>query len=165
MNLTTLSSWVFTMRGDAVGAMFEYAGVRLFARNIRGFLGSKTPVNEGMGETLEDEPGRFFYYNNGVTIVCDAAEMRTSRGCNVLQVSNPQVINGQQTTRALASLMKQAGKGAVLVRVIRVPRDGHTDRDGYDDLVSLIVAGTNWQNAIKASDLMSNDRLQIELER
>ena len=31
--------------------------------------------------------------------------------------------------------------------------------------VSKIVAATNWQNAIKASDLMSNDRRQIDLER
>jgi hypothetical protein len=31
--------------------------------------------------------------------------------------------------------------------------------------VSRIVAGTNWQNKITASDLMSNDRIQIDLER
>jgi len=158
-----IESWVFTMRGDKVGEMFERAGVRLFARNVRGFLGPKTKVNEGMLDTLESEPGRFFYYNNGVTIICDAAEMRTSQGRNILQVSNPQVINGQQTTRALASLIREAAKGAVLVRVIRVPRE--EDSDEYDKLLSEIVAGTNRQNAISASDLMSNDRRQIELER
>jgi hypothetical protein len=35
----------------------------------------------------------------------------------------------------------------------------------FENLVSKIVAATNWQNAIRASDLMSNDRRQIEIER
>lgn len=158
-----IESWVFSMRGDAVGSLYESSGVRLFARNIRGFLGGSTAVNEGMAKTLQTEPARFFYYNNGITIICDAAEKKSSKGRDILQVSNPQVINGQQTTRTLAGLPRQAAKGSVLVKVICVPRDEKLD--GYDDLVSRIVAGTNWQNAIKPSDLMSNDRRQIELER
>ena len=36
-----IKSWVFSMRGDAVGSMFEIADIRLFARNIRGFFGKK----------------------------------------------------------------------------------------------------------------------------
>jgi hypothetical protein len=151
------------MRGDAVGDLYEQAGVRLFARNIRGFLGSSTAVNDGMVKTLASEPERFFYYNNGVTIICDAAEKKSSKGRDILQASNPQVINGQQTTRTLAAERQHAARGSVLVKVICVPRDERAD--GYDDLVSRIVAGTNWQNAIKPSDLMSNDRRQIELER
>ena len=35
----------------------------------------------------------------------------------------------------------------------------------FETLVSRIVSATNWQNAIKPSDLMSNDRRQIEVER
>jgi hypothetical protein len=38
---TKIESWVFSMRGDAVAAMCDRAGLRLFARNIRGFLGMK----------------------------------------------------------------------------------------------------------------------------
>jgi len=53
----------------------------------------------------------------------------------------------------------------VLVKVIRVPRDPEGDAGAFEGLVSRIVQGTNWQNAIKPSDLMSNDRRQIELER
>lgn len=162
---TEVESWVFSMRGDAVAAMYERAGLRLFARNIRGFMGMKTPVNQGMIETLEREPDRFFYYNNGITIVCDEAERKASHGRDIMQVGNPQVINGQQTTRTLAAHPDLAAKASVLVKVIRVPRQVEGDGEIFDDLVSRIVAGTNWQNAIKQSDLMSNDRRQIELER
>ena len=160
-----VESWVFSMRGDAVAALYEKAGLRLFARNIRGFMGMNTPVNQGMLATLKNEPERFFYYNNGVTIVCDEAERKGAQGRDFMQVGNPQVINGQQTTRTLAASPQHAARASVLVKVIRVPRDIDGDEDTFEGLVSRIVAGTNWQNAIKPSDLMSNDRRQIELER
>jgi hypothetical protein len=117
-----------------------------------------------MLETLNEEPDRFFYFNNGITIVCDRAEKMTARGRDVLRVSNPQVINGQQTTRTLASSIKKAARAAVLVKVICVPREHRPNEDEYDELGSQIVAGTNWQTAITPSDLMANDRRQIELE-
>jgi len=160
-----VESWVFSMRGDAVARLYDRAGIRLFARNIRGFMGLKTAVNRGMIATLKSEPERFFYYNNGITIVCDEAEQRSSQGRDHLYVGNPQIINGQQTTRTLAEFPKNAAKASVLVKVIRVPRNSNGNSDVFEGLVSKIVAGTNWQNAIKPSDLMSNDRLQVELER
>ncbi len=160
-----VESWVFSMRGDDVAALYEKAGLRLFARNIRGFMGTGTAVNQEMSATLKKEPERFFYYNNGITILCDEAERKSSQGRDILQVGNPQIINGQQTTRTLSLLPHQAAKASVLVKVIRVPRDPEGDPSAFEGLVSRIVQGTNWQNAIKASDLMSNDRRQIELER
>jgi hypothetical protein len=161
---TGVESWVFSMRGAAVAEIFERSGLRLFARNIRGYMGENTSVNQGMIETLESEPEKFFFYNNGITVVCDAAERKGSQGRDFLRVDNPQIINGQQTTRTLAAHAKLAEKASVLVKVIVVPRNTHQG-SGFDGLVSAIVAGTNWQNAINQSDLMSNDRRQIEIER
>lgn len=164
-NRNTIESWVFSMSGDKIAELYKYAGIRLFARNIRGFLGESTAINTGMVKTLHTEPNRFFYYNNGITILCDDATKKSRMGKDILQVSNPQVINGQQTTRTLANHVKEARKASVLVKVIRVSRDSSKTDDGFDSLVSRIVAGTNWQNAIRPSDLMANDRTQIELER
>jgi hypothetical protein len=161
---TDVESWVFSMRGSDVGELYQRSGIRIFARNIRGFLG-ETPVNRAMVETLEQEPERFFYYNNGITVVCDHAEKRSSKGNDFLVVGNPQIINGQQTTRTLAAQAKHAAGASVLVKVIQVPREKDGGNDHFDSLISQIVAGTNWQNAISASDLMSNDRRQIEIER
>jgi len=160
-----IESWVFSMQGDAVAELYDAGGKRLFARNIRGFLGESTGVNRSMEYTLEHEPERFFYYNNGITILCDEAEKVSARGKDILRVSNPQVINGQQTTRMLARKVSEATKASVIVRVIQVPRGGSDGDDEFDSLVSQIVEGTNWQNAIRPSDLVANDRRQVELQR
>jgi len=159
-----IDSWVFPMTAQAVADLYERAGPRLFARNVRGFLGS-TQINRGMEVTLTEEPDHFWYYNNGITIICDNVERTTSKGRSVMRVANPQVINGQQTTRALHRYSAKADKASVIVRVICVPRTPDSDSDRFETLVSQIVAATNWQNAIRPSDLMSNDRRQIEIER
>jgi len=160
-----IESWAISMRGDAVADLFEFAGPRLFARNIRGFLGQTTAVNEGMIETLDREPEKFFYYNNGITIVCDDAKRVSEKGRDILRVSNPQVINGQQTTRMLSAHASGSRTASVIVKVIKVPKDPLGGDDEFDALVSNIVAGTNWQNQIRSSDLRSNDRRQVDIER
>jgi hypothetical protein len=161
---TDIESWVFAMTDLAVAGLFERARARLFARNVRGFLGS-TEINRGMEATLASEPEYFWYYNNGVTIVCDDAKQESSRGRDILRVTNPQVINGQQTTRTLARSVLKGPRASVLVRVIRVPREPNENGNSFETLVSRIVSATNWQNDIRPSDLMSNDRRQIEIER
>jgi hypothetical protein len=160
-----IESWVFTMRGDRIAQLFKYAGRQLFARNVRGFLGlSRKGVNRSMAETLQSEPDRFFYYNNGVTILCDKAERRGQQGHDILHVRNPQVINGQQTTRVLAAHPDLAARASVLVKVIQVAHR-LSEESKFDDLLTQIVTGTNRQSHVKASDLLANDRVQIELER
>ncbi len=52
----------------------------------------------------------------------------------------------------------------MLVKVIQVSRS-HGATLQFDGLVSKIVAGTNWQNQIRPSDLMTNDRRQVGIER
>ena len=159
-----LESWVFSVKGDAIARMFEIGGRRLFARNIRGFLGSKAPVNEGMLNTIRREPSFFFYYNNGITIICDRAERVSHKGTDVLRVSNPQVINGQQTTRVLTEA-EGSKDASVLVKIIQVPRDPVRNDGKFEGLVGRIVQATNWQSAIKPSDLMANDRKQLSIEK
>ena len=161
---TDIESWVFSMTAGAIGDLYERASNRLFARNIRGFLGSNE-INRGMAATLAKTPQYFWYFNNGITLVCDHAEQIASHGRSVLRVSNPQIINGQQTTRVLASQARTASKASVSVRVVRIPRGETYGAERFDLLVTKIVAATNWQNAIRPSDLMSNDRRQIEIDR
>lgn len=159
---TEIESWVFSMAAADVGALFKKSGVRLFARNIRGYLGESPDINEAMAKTVKSEPENFWYYNNGVTIVCDEAKREVESGLDVLRVERAQVINGQQTTRTLERTPSR--RASVLVKVIRIPRTAE-DHARYEDLVSSIVRATNWQNPITPSDLISNDYIQVYLER
>jgi len=157
-----IESWVFSMSAKDVGEMYRKAGIRLFARNVRGYLGENNDINKAMAQTIRNEPENIWYYNNGVTIVCDSAKREIQGGQDYLRVERPQVINGQQTTRTLNEI--SSNKGSVLVRAIKIPRNPGDD-DDYDDLVSSIVRATNWQNAIRPSDLVSNDYVQVFIER
>ena len=67
------------MAGRDVGQMYNKIGKRLFARNIRGYLGD-TDINNSMAETIKKEHNNFWYYNNGVTIVCDDARTEGQEG-------------------------------------------------------------------------------------
>lgn len=159
-----IESWVFSMSGEDVASLFDQARDRIFARNIRGFLGD-TAINEHMKSTLADEPQQFWYYNNGVTIVCDEAQKTQEAGQELLNVSNPQIINGQQTTRSLHAAIKDAPKADVLVKVIKIPRQAQDAKHSYEMLVARIVEATNYQNPIKPADLRANDPQQITIER
>lgn len=161
----SIDSWVFPAKGSDVGNLFLKHGRRIFARNVRGYLGEKKPVNEEMIETIKHHPDLFFYLNNGLTIVCDAAEKTEKDGREVFKIANPQIINGQQTTRSLATALRAATKTSVAVRVIRILRRVDAGHEQFETMVTKIVQGTNWQNAITQADLMANDRRQIEIER
>ncbi len=158
---TRIESWVFSMSGKDIGSLFTKTGIRLFAKNIRGYLGS-TDINNAMIDTIKKEPVNFWYFNNGVTIVCDNAQREVEANEDVLIVDGAQVINGQQTTRTLA--INISDNTNVLVKVIKIPRDDD-ENISYDQLVNSIVRSTNWQNHIEPSDLVSNDYIQILLER
>jgi len=157
-----IESWIFTVSGSDVGEMYSKVGRRLFARNIRGYL-ENTDINESMQDTIKKEPHNFWYYNNGITIVCDEARREMQGGEDVLIIDGAQIINGQQTTRTLSKEKSSNGTN-VLVKVIKIPRNPNDDIE-YDKLVNSIVRATNWQNYIKASDLVSNDFIQVYLEK
>ena len=119
-----------------------------------------------MLETINERPKYSVYLNNGVTILCDAANRESDGGNDSLNVASPQIINGQQTTRVLFEAGQAAKNVNVLVRVIQVPATRHIDGETYDELVSeVLVEGTNRQNAIKNPQTSINDRVQVMLER
>jgi AIPR protein len=153
---------VFWVKGSEIANLYERSGIRIFHRNVRGFLGlGDSAINGEMGATITKDPRSFVYLNNGVTIVCDEAR----REEELINLTNPQIINGQQTTRVLDLAARDAGRVAVQVRVITVPAPLKQRRKAYEELIGDTVRATNRQNAIQPSDLKSNDRIQVRLER
>ena len=46
----------------------EYKG-KLFSKNIRDFIGN-SEVNNEISRTIQEEPENFWYFNNGITVLC-----------------------------------------------------------------------------------------------
>lgn len=132
--------------------------------NVRGYI-LKSKFNFNIEKTLDVDPTKFFFYNNGLTIV---AENITSTSVNggkklKLDIKNFQVLNGGQTLRTIhqfnrkndANLTKSIVKAEVLVRILNV-----TD----PNLKNCIAEYTNSQNAIDLIDLKSLRKEQLDLE-
>ena len=80
-------------------------GDALFEENIRNFKGS-TIVNEGISTTIQQRADQLFYFNNGVTFLCESIapigprdETRTHGKFRVRGLS---IINGAQTVGSVA---------------------------------------------------------------
>ena len=137
---------------------------RIFQRNVRYFLNAKNRVNKGIVSTLSDAVGRsrFWYYNNGIAIVCDSIDIKrlddSARG--VATIKNLQIVNGCQTTTTLGELADQLAAdddspAYVLVRFIE---------SADMELQGEISRFNNRQSAVKDRDLLSNDDIQARLE-
>jgi hypothetical protein len=150
---------------DEVAEWYTTHGDRLFARNIRKPLGL-TQVNQGLIETLTGEPHNFWYFNNGITILCDALEPRyfrrgAARTPAELRLDGATVVNGAQTVHAIYAASRKTeeepGDGYVGVRVISLKNCP----TGFADAVTL---ATNTQNRVEARDFVALDPVQTMIK-
>lgn len=147
----------------------------LFEENIREYLGT-CGINNGIIKTLRDEKDRenFFYYNNGVTIICDKVgkyNPKSGTDFDGLKLTNPQIVNGCQTVNSIAEVLshyndedlkKEFNKTFVLVKVFVF--DEKTKRE-HDQLDVNIVKFTNSQNAISEKAFASKKNYFLNIQR
>ncbi len=151
-----------------VAAWWDRFYPRLFAPNLRLFLGN-TEVNNGILETIKNAPDKFWYYNNGITALCQEINKKpiggTSREHGLFECEGVTVVNGAQTVGAIsaaaASHSTQIMEAKVLIRFISL-------KDAPDNFASLITQYTNTQNRIERRDFVAldpeQDRLKTELQ-
>lgn len=154
--------------------LMDTHGDRLLERNIRRYLGLHgNRVNEAIAATLRspDERPNFYFYNNGITLICDRFDYNALQTENHrVRVEGLQVINGGQTSKTIQATLGESrqlhlGEPAsdgfdttyVLVRLYQVPQDARA-------LVQTITYATNSQNPVDLFDLRSGDDLQRGLE-
>lgn len=151
-----------------IEVLFNKHGDLLLERNVRRFLGLQgNRVNLGIQHTLttEAERSNFYFYNNGVTLLCKKFTYNALQGENYqVRAEGLQIINGGQTCKtvqntlaALAGASPGLEKAFVLVRLYQLPDDSA-------DLVRSITYATNSQNPVDLRDLRSNDPKQKSLE-
>jgi hypothetical protein len=117
----------------------------VFESNIRQWMQFKTTVNKGIRETLQNEPDKFFYYNNGITIVVSNFEELEN---NSILLHAPQIVNGAQTSNSIVDRAKRTHNldGSITVTIIRA--DDEEDQNN-------ITKYRNSQNSVRGKDLVS----------
>ncbi|MET7715460.1 AIPR family protein [Streptomyces sp. NPDC005407] len=133
----------------------EALRLELFESNVRDYAGS-TAVNNAIGETLKSGTGEdFWWFNNGVTVVADAAQIAGKK----IVVKDPQIVNGLQTSHEVYSYFQAGGQHrdrSLLVKIVVAPENG-TARD-------RIIRATNSQTQLPAGALRATEPIQKDIE-
>lgn len=151
---TRYESYMCVMPGTILAALYDRFGGRILEQNVRAFLGEGRKVNKGIRETLRNEPGMFFAYNNGLTVtVSDLVIEPNEHGQpEITSAKGLQVVNGGQTT---ASLYWARKAGLDLAHVYVQMKLSRLPEEGFEDSVHSIARFANAQNAVSASDLFA----------
>ncbi|MBU0478748.1 AIPR family protein [bacterium] len=133
----------------------------VFNENVRVYLQSNTKINKQIYNSIEaKENYKFFYYNNGITAVCDSFEHNRSDS-PLVTLKNFQIVNGGQTMHSIYEAYKNGLKDKIdniylLLRIYEVKNR---------EVGQEIARFTNTQNPVKNRDIMSNDLIQIKLQK
>lgn len=147
-----------------VAAWYEDHNPKIFAPNIRMFLGD-SDVNKELKFTLQNESENFFYFNNGITILCESVEKTraggNSRDSGVFQCTGVSIVNGAQTVGTIGKTFQkqhESVEGAsVFVKIISL-------QGCPADFDRCITKATNTQNRIESRDFVSQDKEQIRIQ-
>lgn len=139
-------------------------GNLLYQSNIRNYL-KQSKINRKIKETLINEPDKFWYFNNGVTIVCENFQPVNK----VIVLAEPQIVNGCQTSKTIAEYFDTLSQkevddiqGDVLVKIIQTrSKDNEEDKKLLKDKITRY---TNSQNSVRGLDFYSLDHFQRELK-
>lgn len=130
----------------------------IFFSNIRNYKGLNV-INRGIKNTYEQHPKNFWYYNNGITIVCSDYEIQNG---SYVTIKAPQIVNGCQTATTIYNCWNASGKyekdnidGTILVKIIK---DLHNTRR------KDITKYTNSQTAVSGKDFFALDAFHAELQ-
>lgn len=141
----------------------------LFGQNLRESLAKKSKTSKEMKDTIDTEPGRFWHYNNGITIIAETIDLKKDEECgkDVIQLTNFSIINGAQTTSTLREYYSEAKQRYddatleklkqvyVLARLMEI-----TDDRKFGNKIAVY---NNSQNAISSRDMVANNTEQNAL--
>lgn len=150
--------------GTEVAGWLRDHGDFLLSRNVRVVL-PNSEVNNSVLETVLDSPENFWYFNNGVTALCESIDKAPAGGPERRQgtfgVKGVSVVNGAQTVGTLARALRQGKqpeleKVRVMVRFISLESTA-------EDFGKRVTRATNTQNVIGGRDFVGLDPEQARL--
>ncbi|MFS0576807.1 AIPR family protein [Sporosarcina sp. 179-K 3D1 HS] len=157
------------VNGYEIATWWNSYNKRLFSKNLRELIG-ETDINKEIKNTIENEPEKFWYFNNGITIVSkNIRKAMVGGGDNAFgyfDCEDISIVNGAQTVGTIGKFgsneetMDHLKNVHVLLRIISL--DNSEDEFGKN-----ITKNNNKQNKIENRDFVSLDpqqyRIQTEL--
>lgn len=149
---------------SSVGEWWNSYGTRLFSKNIRKFKGN-TEVNDGIRQTLLNNPEDFWYFNNGITILCSkikkGAKAATDRQVGIFNFYGVSVVNGAQTIGSIGGTVKQSTESIQAKAQIRF-----IDLESApEEYAQKITRYNNTQNKIENKDFIALDPNQERIKK
>lgn len=169
-------AYIAIIPGKLLSEIYIEHGSKVLEGNVRAFLGTSgsKSVNSGIRRTINNEPDKFFTYNNGIATTAEDVETEEKDGqLYITKIVDLQIINGGQTTASLAeAVLKKTNpelNGIFVPMKLTVIDNRETENeDGvrfYDQMVQNIAKYANSQNKVTAADLFSNDPFHIWMEK
>ena len=157
----SLKSFLIVLPGKILANLYRDYGDRLLEQNVRTFLQFRGKINKGIRNTIVNEPGMFFSYNNGLSATAEAVETNSTNTC-ILRVRNLQIVNGGQTTASIftASQKEKADLSKVYVQI----KLSVIGPELVEKVVPLISEYSNTQNRVNAADFFSNHPFHLRME-
>jgi AIPR protein len=155
-------AYIFLIKPKLIYDLFNKYQYSLFYRNIRNPLFNSS-FNSDIGNTLLNNPKKFWYYNNGITAITDKIYTFGKKGKKVT-VKGIQIINGAQTVYSIYEAYKNSTdqqKQYINDRVsisLRIITSSSVDED------MKITKYTNSQNPVTPRDFHANDKVQKRLQ-
>ena len=148
-----------------IAAWYSQYRTLLLKPNLRNFLGS-TDVNEAIRKTLTENPENFWYFNNGITLLCNTVNKKPiggpDRRSGYFSAEGVGVVNGAQTVGSIFKVFESSpdliNRAKVLVRFISL--EGCPDSFGME-----VTRATNTQNKIERRDFAAQDPEQHRLQK
>ena len=153
--------YVTSLSGLDIFNLYDTYRTDLLQQNVRVFLSATRKANKEMINTLRNEPQKFFFYNNGLSVTCSSVKIENER---IVAIKDIQIVNGGQTTATIHYAKKKyrdidLSKVKVQVRLIEIE-----DKTNYEATVNKISVASNTQSVVTPSDFMSNAKIFTNLE-
>lgn len=133
----------------------------VFNENVRVFMNLDNDINKNIYDySIKEDNYKFWYLNNGITIVCDEFIYSTFGNSPKINLMNYQIVNGGQTTHAIYKAYRSGNPNINNLYIIARICSTKDDRTISD----LISETTNSQTPVETRDLKSNEKIQIKLE-
>ncbi|MEM9355477.1 MAG: AIPR family protein [Pseudomonadota bacterium] len=150
-------TYLFDLNGTYLALLYDDHGESLLQQNVRMFEGDRG-TNLAIAETASSEADAkdFFHFNNGISMICDAATFQPFN--NKLSLERPQIVNGGQTIRILHRCFKDGRLQADVHAAVRVITTGKDK-----EFASSVAVNLNNQTRVDNTFLRSNDPRIVQL--